>query len=90
MPRDRREWARVALHFPVGLFVVAAICLPSLLGFSFLLTIGLITSGVLAGTGFLAYEIMQDWRKADQGYKDVLGYVAGIFAGIAGSFIIGI
>jgi len=72
-------WRRAVLHFPLGLAVGVMVCLPALLQFELMLTIGLMIMGILASFGFLAYEVMQDWRTCDEGYKDVIGYLIGIF-----------
>jgi len=79
MLREVKDWRRAALHFPLGLVVVAMVCLPALLQFELMLIIGLMVTGILASFGFLAYEVMQDWRTCDEGYKDVIGYLIGIF-----------
>ena len=75
------KFIRAVMHIPVGLGVVAIICLPILLGFPTLLCLALIVVGSLAGLSFLVYQIMQDWRKGDKSFKDVIGFVEGLFIG---------
>ena len=56
---------RVCLHFPVGVFAGWLIFeLPVL--------------GVVFSVGFLTYEIVEDWRIADRGYKDIMGFLVGM------------
>ena len=72
MTRD--ELIRAAMHFPVGVLAVLIMAFvnPPNLG---------IAIGLLGALAFLVYEIMQDWRKHDKSYKDVIGFVAGIYSG---------
>ena len=73
----RADLARAALHFPVGVFAAWLS----------------MVSGVLCGVfsaGFLTYEIIEDWRIKDRGYKDVFGFLIGVGAGaILLSFLTG-
>lgn len=68
------EFIRALLHFPVGLMaiLIMAYVKPLLVGVSI---------GCLGGFSFLVYEAMNDWRKEDWSYKDVIGFVAGIYFG---------
>jgi len=59
---------RALLHFPVGLFNVF------LLHFS-------ISLGAIFAAGFLAYEILEDWRDFDRSYLDIYGYLWGLGIG---------
>lgn len=70
----KADWIRAAEHTPHGVAVVfiMAYIQPQELG---------IAIGVMAGLSFLFYQIMQDWRKGDKSFKDVVGFVAGIFIG---------
>ena len=58
------EIIRFAMHFPVGLFAAW-------------LTIVMPVVGILFVVLFCVYEIMNDWRKVDWSYKDVIGFIAG-------------
>ena len=55
---------RLWMHFPIGGISALAYMKDPLLGLS-----------ILAST--FVYEVMNDWRKEDQSYKDVLGIVWG-------------
>lgn len=61
---SKDEVVRLIMHFPVGLFAAW-------------LTIIMPVPGVLFTLGFYVYEVMNDWRKVDWSYKDVIGFVAG-------------
>ena len=58
------DWFRLWLHFPVG----ALACI---------LTLWKEPVGVSLTVAFIAYEVMNDWRKKDWSYKDVMGFVVG-------------
>jgi hypothetical protein len=60
---------RLFIHIPVGMAAVA---------------MGLVSPvlGVGLGAYFGLYELAQDWRKKDCGYKDIAGFAWGL--GIAG------
>ena len=75
------KFIRAVMHIPVGLGVVAIICLPILLGFPSSLSFAFIVLGLFAGLSFLVYEVLQDWRKGDKSFKDVIGFVEGLFLG---------
>lgn len=61
---------RLLIHIPVGLAIVALGLVNPFLGAGLLML-------------FLAYEIAQDWRKRDCGYKDIAGCAWGLaIAGI--------
>ena len=56
---------RAVLHFPVGCFAAWLIyVLPAI--------------GIVFSISFLAYEVVEDWRIKDRGYKDIFGYLVGI------------
>lgn len=59
---------RAAEHLPVGVLVAWA------LGHSPYL-------GVTMAVTFLTYEVAQDWRKHDQSFKDILGFLIGLSVG---------
>lgn len=56
---------RVVLHFPVGCFAGWLISVMPVIG-------------VVFSLGFLTYEVVEDWRIADRGYKDIFGFLLGI------------
>lgn len=60
---------RLLIHIPIGMAAVA---------------LGLVSPvlGVGLGAYFGLYEMAQDWRKKDCGYKDIAGFTWGL--GIAG------
>lgn len=62
------DWKRLWTHFPGGL-------LGAYLHW-FHWSTGLIFNGL-----FIVYEIVQDWRTGDSGFKDILGHVAGYATG---------
>ena len=65
---------RALLHAPVGV-LAAWLCFSlSAIGTPFFI-------------GFLVYEIVEDWRIKDRGYKDILGFLWG-FA-VTGAVLIG-
>lgn len=59
---------RFWMHFPLGLLAAF-----------FLVVIP--ATGIIFAASFLAYEIIQDWRKHDSSYKDVIGYLVGMAVG---------
>lgn len=59
---------RLFMHIPVGLAIVALGLVNPFLGAGLLII-------------FLAYEIAQDWRKRDCGYKDIAGCAWGLGIG---------
>ena len=61
---SKHDWIRFWLHFPIGLLAGWISLFYPIIGLTFFL-------------GFLTYEAMNDWRKWDWSYKDVLGGVAG-------------
>jgi hypothetical protein len=65
---NREDWIRCLQHIPWGLLAVGLFLYHPLLG---------------AAACFmeLGYEAFNDWRKADNSYKDVLGIVWGILLG---------
>lgn len=70
----RTNLRRLLQHLPVGVGVGAAVLVhPVLAAFLF--------------AGFLAYELLEDWRIGDHSYMDVNGFLIGI--GIATGVIAG-
>lgn len=65
------SWKRFFLHLGIG-------------GFAAWLTHTEPVTGVAFWISFLAYEVVQDWRKQDAAYKDLIGALTlyGIVAGI--------
>ena len=65
------SWKRFAIHLFVGGFAAWLIFKHPLLGVTFWVS-------------FLFYEVVQDWRKKDSGYKDIIGALVlfGIVAGV--------
>jgi len=55
---------RLALHFPIGM--VGAV-----------LTLWHPPSGIMLMVYFICYEVLNDWRKKDSSYKDVIGGALG-------------
>ncbi len=53
------------IHFPVGCFAVLFISFMPI-------------AGAVFSFGFLVYEIAEDWRIKDRGYKDIFGYLVGM------------
>lgn len=72
----RLDWIRFFLHLPVG-----ALC-------SFLCYV-LPVHGVTASVVFLAYETLEDWRIADNSFKDVLGFAWG-FSAVAAAYALAV
>ena len=62
---SRQDIIRAVLHFPAG-------CLASWLVIFVSPVLGIIFS-----FGFLTYEIVEDWRIKDRGYKDIFGFLIG-------------
>ena len=71
MIRWTDSWKRFAMHLGVG-------------GFGAWLTHREPALGIAFWLGFLAYEFLQDLRKIDHSYKDVIGALVmfGIVAGV--------
>lgn len=69
------DWRRLWLHVPGGV-----------LGGIFLVIPVLMPLGVLFNFSFLVYEVAQDWRIGDKGFKDILGHVVGL--GIVGGAVL--
>ena len=65
---------RFWLHFPIGIFIVAVFVIHPYLAW-------------LNAIAFLTYEVMNDWRKKDNSYKDVVGFCFGL---AVGSIILGV
>jgi len=64
---EKGDWVRFWLHFPVGV-----ICAWLVFQVPF--------TGFIASLGFMFYEILEDWRIADQSYKDMLGFLWGFIS----------
>ena len=64
----KEEWYRCLQHIPWGMLAVGLFLYHPLLG-------------ATACLMELAYEVMNDWRKVDSSYKDVVGIVWGILLG---------
>ena len=62
------EWKRLWMHLPWGMLAVGLFLYHPLLG-------------VTACFMELGYEAMNDWRKKDESYKDVIGIAWGILIG---------
>jgi hypothetical protein len=60
---------RYWMHVPLGL-LNAAFYLYPMVGFGFTIA-------------FLGYEAMQEWRKEDLSYKDIVGWLVGLGVGLA-------
>ena len=73
-PMNKADIARAALHFPVGVFAawLSAVAWVMCLTFSI---------------GFLTYEVAEDWRTKDRGYKDVFGFLVGFGTGAVALFL---
>lgn len=69
--RGSQTWEAVLVHFPVGMFT-------AYLSIDFWLI-----SAFLFG-GFLTYEVVEDWREEDRGYRDIFGFLLGLSAGAIG------
>ena len=55
---------RAAIHVPLGVLAILAIK-PCPCG------------AVIFSLGFFLYEVVQDWRKQDKAYKDLIGFLIG-------------
>ena len=64
------DWKRLWVHFPGGL-------LGAYLTW-FHWSAGLTFNGL-----FIVYEVVQDWKMGDCGFKDILGHIAGFATGCA-------
>lgn len=64
------DWKRLWMHFPGGLLGAYFTWFDWSAGLTFNLL-------------FIVYEVVQDWRKGDSGFKDILGHVAGYATGSA-------
>lgn len=69
---DPKRWL---MHFPIGAFTAWAASQHWSFGF-------------LVIFGFVAYEIIEDWRIRDKSYIDIQGYLWGLAAGIVAVAII--
>ena len=65
---------RFLMHFPIGVLTGVVF------NYDGYLALGLLF-------GFCFYEFIQDWRKRDNSYKDVIGFVVGLFVGGVGILI---
>ena len=63
-----KDWRRLLQHIPWGLLAVGLFLFHPLLG----------STACLMELG---YEFMNDWRKGDESFKDVIGIVWGILIG---------
>lgn len=52
------------VHFPVGMYTSY-------------LTHHHPAAGAIMAVGFLTYEVIEDWRIKDRGYRDVFGFLLG-------------
>lgn len=60
---------RYWMHAPLGLLTAYLYLFPP--------------AGLAATIGFLGYEAIQDWRKIDHSYKDVIGWLQWLLVGLA-------
>jgi hypothetical protein len=72
---NKADIKRAALHFPVGVFA------------AWLATVAWVLCLVF-GAGFLTYEVIEDWRSRDKGYKDVFGFLIGLGVGAVALYFI--
>jgi len=56
-------------HFPLGFYTGLLYIFPP--------------AGIGLTNAFLAYEAIQDWRKVDHSYKDIIGWLVGLAFGLA-------
>lgn len=78
----KEEWVRLLIHLPHGAiagWIIFGCPLPSLIPIE--PTLPLAIAGCCAFLGFIFRQIIQDWRKKDNSWKDVIGIVWG-FAGM--------
>lgn len=68
--RDRRT---ILVHFPVGLFV------------AWLMAQSAVFGGFLFA-GFMTYEVVEDWRIKDRGFRDIFGFLVGF--GLAAALLV--
>jgi len=66
----KRWLERLLLHVPVGLLAAWFVDKRPV-------------AGAVFAFSFLSYEFIQEWRKADKSFKDVIGYVIGLGVGTA-------
>ena len=64
----REDWRRLWMHVPWGLLAVGLFLYHPVLG-------------ATACFMELGYELMNDWRKGDSSYKDVIGICWGVLIG---------
>jgi len=74
---DQKDICRVLLHIPVGMFTCFAGYVAWWLA-------------VVFATGFLLYEMNEDWHIKDEAWKDIKGYLWGIVIGSLILFAMGI
>lgn len=72
----KRRIFRLALHFPVGLFIIWAFHVFPV-------------AGIIFSAFFLAYELDEDWRIRDQAFYDLAGVLWGLAAGLGIAWLIG-
>jgi len=63
-----RPFLRALIHFPVGLFNAFLLWFNTPLG-------------IIFSIGFIAYEIIEDWRIYDRSYLDLYGWLFGLGIG---------
>lgn len=68
----RRDWHRFWMHFPIGMLGAWMVYQHTALG-------------IMLTIYFLTYEVMNDWRKQDRSYKDVIGAAWGY--GLVGAMV---
>lgn len=71
---DREDIWRALAHVPVGALAAWLCGTSPKLGIPFFV-------------GFLVYEVVEDWRIKDRGYKDIFGFLCGY--GVVASIIVG-
>lgn len=67
---------RAIIHFPVGMFAAWLLLIHPPTGMAFTFS-------------FIAYEFINDWRKHDNSYKDIYGFLWGFSIGVAGLYFLG-
>lgn len=78
----KEEWVRLLIHLPHGMiagWIIFGCPIPFLLSIE--PSVFLSVTGGLVFLGFIIRQAMQDWRKKDKSWKDVMGIVWG-FAGM--------